>query len=85
MTLFPSLTDLPRQLRHPEVRDLAWVILAPPMLDVAPWPQRHPLAGSDWVQEPQRLANFLWQLDRDSRPLEAWLALATTRRLGRYY
>ncbi|KEZ69798.1 cobalt chelatase, partial [Pseudomonas amygdali pv. tabaci str. ATCC 11528] len=67
------------------MRDLAWVILAPPMLEVAPWPQRHPLAGSDWVQDPQRLADFLWQLDRDSRPLEDWLALATTRRLGRYY
>ena len=32
MTVFPDLHNLPRQLRHPEVRDLAWVMLAPPML-----------------------------------------------------
>ncbi len=85
MTLFPGLIDLPHQLRHPEVRDLAWVILAPPMLETAPWPQRHPLAGSDWVKAPQQLTDFLQQLDRDSRPLEDWLAQASTRRLGRYY
>ena len=54
MTLFPDLLNLPHQLRHPEVRDLAWVILAPPMLTRTPWPQRHPLAGSDWVQAPQQ-------------------------------
>ncbi|MCQ9472975.1 DUF1853 family protein [Pseudomonas alliivorans] len=85
MTLFPDLIDLPRQLRHPEVRDLAWVILAPPMLDATPWPQRHPLAGSDWVEAPQRLADFLRELDQDSRELEHWIAQASTRRLGRYY
>lgn len=85
MTLFPDLIDLPRQLRHPEVRDLAWVILAPPMLEQTPWPQRHPLTGSDWVQHPEQLADFLFQLDRDSSPLEHWLSLSATRRLGLYY
>jgi len=85
MTLFPGLLDLPRQLRHPEVRDLAWVILAPPMLAETPWPQRHPLTGSDWVQNPQALADFLFDLDRDNRDLTHWLSLAATRRLGRYY
>jgi hypothetical protein len=85
MTPFPSLTDLPRRLRRPEVRDLAWVILAPPMLAQASWPQRHPLTGSDWVQAPSRLEDFLIELDRDARPLEHWLAQAATRRLGLYY
>jgi hypothetical protein len=85
MILFPELLDLPRQLRHPEVRDLAWVILAPPMLEQTLWPQRHPLAGSDWVQAPQLLGHWLRQLDHDSRALQHWLALATTRRLGLYY
>ena len=85
MTLFPDLLNLPRQLRHPEVRDLAWVILAPPMLIQTPWPQRHPLAGSDWVQAPDQLEHWLRALDRHSEPLQHWLALATTRRLGRYY
>ncbi|AZC50442.1 DUF1853 family protein [Pseudomonas chlororaphis] len=85
MILFPGLLDLPRQLRHPEVRDLAWVILAPPMLGETPWPQRHPLAGSDWVQAPQLLAHWLRQLDQDGRALRRWLALGPTKRLGLYY
>lgn len=85
MILFPDLLDLPRQLRQPPVRDLAWVILAPPMLDQTPWPQRHPLAGSDWVQAPELLAHWLRQLDQDSHALRHWLQLARTRRLGLYY
>ncbi|MBC3951859.1 DUF1853 family protein [Pseudomonas folii] len=85
MTLFPSLTHLPRQLRTPQVRDLAWVILAPPMLGETPWPQRHPLTASDWVQQPQLLADFLFRLDQDSSALLHWLALGATRRLGLYY
>lgn len=85
MTLFPDLLNLPRLLRHPEVRDLAWVILAPPMLSQTPWPQRHPLTGSDWAQAPCLLERWLRQLDQHSDPLQQWLALASTRRLGRYY
>ncbi|CAN1601719.1 DUF1853 family protein [Pseudomonas mediterranea] len=85
MILFPELLDLPRRLRHPEVRDLAWVILAPPMLIDTPWPQRHPLSGSDWVQHPHRLEHWLQQLDRDSYPLLHWLSQGRTQRLGLYY
>ncbi|MDR9752733.1 DUF1853 family protein [Pseudomonas sp. SZMC_28357] len=85
MILFPDLLQLPHQLRHSEVRDLAWVILAPPMLIDTPWPQRHPLAGSEWVQAPERLERWLRQLDQDSYDLLHWLAQARTRRLGLYY
>lgn len=85
MILFPELLDLPRHLRHPEVRDLAWVILAPPMLIDTPWPQRHPLTGSHWVQAPDRLEHWLRQLDRDSYSLLQCLSLGRTRRLGLYY
>ena len=85
MSLFPSLTDLPRQLRQPHVRDLAWVILAPPMLSVTPWAQRHPLSGSDWVEQPALLAQWLLQLDEDSGDLLDWLSQGATRRLGLYY
>jgi hypothetical protein len=85
MILFPELLDLPRRLRHPEVRDLAWAIIAPPMLIDTPWPQRHPLAGSTWVQEPDRLEHWLRQLDRDSYALLHCLSLGRTRRLGLYY
>lgn len=85
MLLFPDLLNLPRQLRQPEVRDLAWVILAPPMLSDTPWPQRHPLAGSDWALAPQSLAQWLHRQDQDSHALRQWLSRSPTRRLGLYY
>lgn len=82
---FPTLTALPRQLRTHTVRDLAWVILSPPLLAETQWPQRHPLSGSDWVQHPEALEAFLTQLDRDDTALSDWLASSSTRRLGLYY
>lgn len=85
MTPFPSLIDLPHQLRQAAVRDLAWAILAPPLLAEMAVNQRHPLSASDWVQTPERLAAWLTALDRHSEPLDAWLAAASTQRLGRYY
>ncbi|MNZ73367.1 hypothetical protein D3C78_917770 [compost metagenome] len=85
MNPFPGLIDLPRQLRQPQVRDLAWVILAPPMLRDTPWPQRHPLAASDWIAHPEQLQQWLCALDSDSRALDHWLAQTATRRLGLYY
>lgn len=85
MSPFPTLTALPRQLRTPAVRDLAWAILSPPMLAVTPWPQRHPLNGSDWVRHPQALEDFLRKLDLDSSALDQWLSRSSIRRLGLYY
>jgi hypothetical protein len=85
MTLFPTLTDLLTHLRHPQVRDLAWVILAPPMLSQTPWPQRHPLSASGWVADPQSLAGFLHALDNEPGALAEWLSNPVQRRLGRYY
>lgn len=85
MNPFPGLIDLPRQLRQPAVRDLAWTLLAPPMLLETPWPQRHPLAASDWVEHPERLQQWLQALDGDSSTLTQWLAHGPTRRLGLYY
>ena len=85
MNPFHDLTDLPRHLRQAQVRDLAWVILAPPMLSATPWPQRHPLQGSDWVQQPAHLSQWLQRLDQDSSALLLWLAQAANRRLGLYY
>jgi len=82
---FPTLSALPRQLLTPTVRDLAWVILSPPLLAETQWPQRHPLSGSDWVQHPEALGAFLTQLDQDDSALNAWLARSSTRRLGLYY
>ncbi|MEE1903009.1 DUF1853 family protein [Pseudomonas inefficax] len=85
MMPFALLHDLPRQLRRPNVRDLAWALLSPPLLSVPPCPQRHPLAGSLWADQPQRLADWLRALDDDDRPLRDWLAQLGSRRLGHYY
>ena len=84
-TPFPTLSTLPRLLRTPTVRDLAWVILSPPLLAETQWPHRHPLSGSDWVQQPEALEAFLKQLDQDDSALSDWLARSSTRRLGLYY
>ncbi|MFK3795198.1 MULTISPECIES: DUF1853 family protein [unclassified Pseudomonas] len=85
MTPFPTLAALPRQLHTPRVRDLAWVMLSPPMLAETQWQQRHPLSASDWVDNPHALESFLRQLDQDSDPLSEWLARSSIRRLGLYY
>ncbi len=85
MTLFPTLSAFSLQLRTPQVRDLAWVILSPSMLGTTEWPQRHPLTGSDWVQAPEALADFLLRLDQHSEALLDWLAKTSIRRLGLYY
>lgn len=85
MTPFAELSGLPRLLRQAPVRDLAWVILSPPMLQQTPWPQRHPLAASGWAGDPGRLEVWLRALDRDSQLLRQWLASITSHRLGLYY
>ena len=85
MTPFPLLTDLPSQLRQPAVRDLAWAMLSPPLLEQTPWPQRHPLKASRWSQQPDALADWLLSLDADSHDLQQWLSQRSIRRLGLYY
>ena len=81
----PLLRELLPRLLHPQVRDLAWVLLSPPMLSEAPSPQRHPLTASRWASRPGELAD--WLLCHDSQPtvLETWLAQHSIRRLGLYY
>ncbi|WP_261240464.1 MULTISPECIES: DUF1853 family protein [unclassified Pseudomonas] len=85
MKPFAPLQHLPRDLIQPAVRDLAWTLLSPPLLDAPPCPQRHPLAGSAWASDPQRLHDWLRALDADAHTLHAWLGRITSRRLGLYY
>ncbi|WP_445939468.1 DUF1853 family protein, partial [Pseudomonas sp.] len=82
MIPFPSLADLPSQLRQPAVRDLAWALLSPPLLAHSPWQQRHPLKASNWSQQPDALADWLLSLDSDSHTLQQWLSQSSVRRLG---
>lgn len=80
-----SLADLPSRLQHPQVRDLAWTIISPPLLSEAPQCQRHPLSASCWSSETGLLADWLLRQDADPSILEAWLSLHSIRRLGLYY
>lgn len=85
MNPFADLLDLPLRLQQPAVRDLAWVLLSPPLLQTTPWPQRHPLSASLWSRTPQLLGDWLVQLDRTPTSLHHWLAERSVRRLGLYY
>lgn len=85
MNPFDDLRYMPGTLRQPAVRDLAWVLVAPPLLGPEPMPQRHPLAASDWALAPAELEQWLLALDRHAQPLLDWLAQGSTRRLGVYY
>lgn len=82
---FAALAALPRHLRQNVVRDLAWVLLSPPLLAQAPWRQRHPLSASAWAAEPARLMAWLEQQDAAPTELEHWLSQGSSRRLGLYY
>jgi hypothetical protein len=85
MLPFATLADLTRRFQSAAVRDLAWALLSAPLLQSAPWAQRHPLAGSAWADDPQGMAAWLCQLDRDDRALRDWLQRHSIRRLGLYY
>lgn len=82
MTPFPTLADLPRHLHHPAVRDLAWALLAPPLLARPGLAQRHPLSASEWAAAPHRLEAWLQSQEQAPQPLEAWLAGLASSRLG---
>ena len=79
------LHDLLQNLRNPAVRDLAWTLCSSPMLGETTKAQRHPLQASCWRRQPQRLADWLAQQDRDPSALHSWLAEKPVHRLGLYY
>jgi hypothetical protein len=85
MTAPDALHDLLLNLRTAAVRDLAWALLSPPLLGETTKIQRHPLQGSRWSRQPQCLADWLMQQERDASALYAWLAERPVRRLGLYY
>lgn len=85
MQPFSSLIGLASQLRNDAVRELAWTLLAPPMIETTECRVRHPLAASGWATRPQLLADWLEQLDRAPAALREWLARQPIRRLGHYY
>lgn len=85
MNPFPLLAHLPCQLRHASVRDLAWTLLSPALMQPPPGAQRHPLAASGWADHPHQLEHWLRRLDDAPQALDHWLAQRGSRRLGLYY
>lgn len=83
------------ELRHPDVRNLAWLIASAPLLrDLPPWHRQHctpPPASAVqfdspafWQQHASHYAARLRQLDSAPRPLLQALAQQKSSRLGRY-
>ena len=72
------------RFNHPCVRDLAWALGAPPLLEyrgVAPyWPDQ-----SWYVDVINDFANPLHELDSDPSPLLDFIATRQSRRLGIYF
>ena len=85
MNPFAALAPAVRSLRQPQVRDLAWTIVSPPLLQDPTLPQRHPLQASAWAARPDDLLNWLLMQDAHPAVLLDWLAKRPVRRLGLYY
>lgn len=83
--LTPLLDELLIELRQPQVRDLAWTLLSPPLLNSGSPALRHPLAASRWLAEPERLANWLRSQEHSPAHLLEQLESTPHQRLGRYY
>lgn len=79
-----NLDQLLQHLRQPQVRDLAWALLSPALLDGRALPLRDPLAASQWRADPQRLVDWLLRQEAEPTTLLAHLAGGSSR-LGRYY
>ena len=70
--------------KHQSVRDLAWVVLSPPLVSSASqschWP------NADWYQRAYKeSSSWLGELDMDPSELEALLDSQNDRRLGKYF
>ena len=85
MLNFTCLDQWLSRLSHPAVRDLAWTLLAAPLLAQSPCRQRHPLTASGWSHNPALLADWLQQQDQQPVALLNWISAARSQRLGIYY
>lgn len=78
------LDELLARLRHAQVRDLAWTLLSPPLLDGSALPLRHPLSASCWRAHEMQLIDWLLEQERRPEALQQQLSNGSSR-LGRYY
>lgn len=81
------VADMHAALRHPSVRDLAWLLQSPALLSSTCFPDRLGDPGDRHLFGPtaaDALSTLLHRLDADPRELDALLAASSERRLGRY-
>lgn len=76
-----TLDELLQQLRHPAVRDLAWLLGAPALLDADQYPIWPDQSSQQLLQQAHTL---LLQLEQQPEPLLAHLATRPVKRLGYY-
>ncbi len=76
-----TLDTLLQQLHHPAVRDLAWLLGAPALLDEHHYPIWSDTSSQQLFQQAQSL---LLQLEQQPEPLLAHLATRPVKRLGYY-
>lgn len=73
-------------LQDSAVRDLAWVIGSPGMLDAHHSPYQGRVVDDDWCHvQLQRCISWLKELDDAPLPLHNYIAAHPTRRLGHYF
>jgi hypothetical protein len=68
---------------HPLVRDLAWIALAPDLI-ATPWPGR-PARGDMGLEEDERLARYLDELEANPQGLERGVGNTVAGRMGHYH
>jgi len=73
-------------LYNPAVRDLAWVIGAPSLLEPTEPPYQGRVVDDAWCSaQLQNRTSWLQALDRSPQPLHEFIAARPTRRLGHYF
>lgn len=80
------LHELLETLQDPAVRDLAWVIGSPGLVDAAYPPYQNRVVDDSWcIAQLQQYASWLTALDHAPLPLHDHIAAHPTRRLGHYF
>lgn len=79
----PGILD---QLHDPAVRDLAWMIATPTLLDAHHAPYREKIVSDAWCASAlENCHDWLLQLDQHPAELQQFIAQRATRRLGYYF
>lgn len=74
-----------RQFTHPAVRDLAWSLLAPPLLQTLPDSYSHIRINHFSASRRASVLHWLQVLQQQPAALEQWLQHLTSGRIGHYF